>query len=480
MRKLLIASLFAAACGDNKSVDLTPDSSSPDPDSAPDTNTVEPFVAPTPFSFELSATGPDQVQSAVAAEDGKFFGAAFAADTPTGAKMIKLVKFGADGLDTTFGTDGVVTTNVEFKGGNGELGIVKDANGKILISATVAATLNAADRDVAVIRFNENGTLDNTFNGTGVAVISLNTAHDNGTALVGPDAARGIAVNENGIYVLANARGIGTAMAGGPRTDTDFTVARITTLGILDVTFGDAGIFQLDIKIGGVPQEKNSTPRGIKSLPDGKVIVGGYQTTPGIGGGAQPVIFRLDSDGDLDTSFAGGVFHEAVLQAQTEVYNFAIHGDKIVTGGYGRQDATPSINNYISLRFDLDDGARDLTWGGTANGAVVFDPSGAELGSNCRNAIALPGGKTLLTGSTGPSNDPAQDAVFAILDADGVLDTEYGTGVHKFALGANGNDQFWGGAISGDQIAVVGYKGGGMNQTDTVNDDAFAAVFTVR
>nr|MBA2541789.1 hypothetical protein [Deltaproteobacteria bacterium] len=407
------------------------------------------------------------------------YGAGFAAQTLAGQKLVTLVKFGADGLDTTFGTGGVITTAVEFKGGSGEIGIVTDANDKILISATVAATLDAADRDVAVLRFTTNGTLDNTFNGTGVAVISLNTAHNNAGTLSAFDAARGVAVNANGIYLVGTARGTGTALAGGPRTDTDFTVARLTTLGILDLTFaGGDGVFQLDIAIGGVNQEKNATPRGIKSLSDGNVIIGGYQTTPGIGAGPQPVIFKLSSAGALDTDFAGGVFHEAILSTQTEVYNFAIHGDKIVTGGYGRE--TGDTNDYISLRFNLADGVRDTTFGGTTNGAVVFDPSGSALSSNCRNSIALPDGKTMLTGSTGPSNMPAQDAVFAILDADGVLDTAYATGLHKFPLGANGNDQFWGGAVSGDQVAVVGYKGGGSTQTDTVNDDAYAAVFTVR
>jgi uncharacterized delta-60 repeat protein len=287
-----------------------------------------------------------------------------------------------------------------------------------------------------------------------------------------------VAVTSDGVYINAVSRGLGNKAAGGPRTDTDFTVARLTPLGVLDTTFATAGQFRLDISVGGVPTEANATPRGIKSLPDGKILVGGYATTPGLGTGAQPVVIKLLSTGALDTSFNGGFFHDVVLSAQTEVYNFAVHGTKIVTGGYGRESGT--INNYISLRFDVATGERDLTWGGTTNGAVVFDPSGTLLGSNCRNVIALPDGKSMMIGSTGPSNMPEQDAVFAILDANGVLDTSYGTGIHKFALGANGNDQFWGGAVSGDQVAVIGFKGGGMTQTDTVNDDAFAAVFTVR
>jgi uncharacterized delta-60 repeat protein len=488
VKKLLVAISLVApglvACGDNKTFPVDPTPDADDPADAPIDTPVAPFVPPVPFSFELASAGPDQVQSATAVpgEAGKFYGAGFASQTLAGAKLVTLVKFSAAGRDATFGTNGVVTTAVEFKGGSGELGIVTQSDGKILISATVAATANAADRDVAVLRFNTDGTPDATFGVAGVAKIDLNSGIlDSNNVLIALDGARGVAVTADGIYINAVSRGLGNKAAGGPRTDTDFTVARLTTLGVLDATFATAGQYRLDISVGGTPTEANATPRGIKALPDGTVLVGGYATTPGLGTGAQPVVIKLTSAGIPDASFGGGLFHDAVLSAQTEVYNFAVHGTKIVTGGYGRESGT--VNDYISLRFDLTTGERDLTWGGTTNGAVVFDPSGGStLGSNCRNAIALPDGKTLLTGSTGTSNMPVQDAVFAILDANGVLDTSYGTGIHKFALGADGNDQFWGGAVSGDQIAVVGYKGGGAAaaQTDTVNDDAYAAVFTVR
>jgi hypothetical protein len=141
-------------------------------------------------------------------------------------------------------------------------------------------------------------------------------------------------------------------------------------------------------------------------------------------------------------------------------------------------------NDFISLRFHINPASganvRDLTFNNTTNGALVFDPSGAMLGSNCRNALALPGNKTLLMGSTGPGNMPAQDAVVAFVDDAGQLDTAYGDGVHVFKLGADGSDQFWGATVSGTKAIVVGYKGGGSAQTDTTNDDSFAVIFDLQ
>jgi hypothetical protein len=171
-----------------------------------------------------------------------------------------------------------------------------------------------------------------------------------------------------------------------------------------------------------------------------------------------------------------------VLSTQTEVYGMAVHagdgGTHVVTGGYGRESGEQ--NDWVSLRLDAVTGARDLEWGGAPGGAVLIDVSGAMVGDNCRGAIALPGGKTALIGSTGPSNMPAQDAALAILDTTGRLDTAYGDGVHTFALGGGegGNDQFWGGAVSGAHLLLIGYRGGGPadTQSETANDDAYALV----
>jgi uncharacterized delta-60 repeat protein len=462
-----------ASCGDNG-----PTATSDGPPADPDAPLDAPpgFVSPTPFAVPLSAAGPDQLQSATTAPDGKFYAAGFAGAAVTGARFVTVVKLTQTGVDTGFGTKGVFTSAVDFRGGAGEIGIAMQSSGKIVVSATVTSATDPNDRDVAVLRLDATGALDTSFGMNGVRVLDLNTAHNTGTALVGLDASRGISVDGAGrIYVLAAARGTGTATGGGPRVDTDFTVARLTAEGELDTAWGTGGKNQLDI------QESNATPRGLRAMSDGTVIVGGYANSPGVGT-VQPVVYKLKTDGTLDTEWAkatGGVFHEVVLAIQTEVYNFAIQGEHLVTAGYGRNAGT--TNDWVSLRFRLADGVRDLTWGGTTNGASVVDPSGTMLGSNCRNALALPNDRTALIGSTGPANMPTQDAAIVILGPDGRVDTStYGDGIHTFPLGANGNDQWWGGAVSGTAAIFVGYKGGGATQSETSNDDAYAVVLPLR
>ncbi len=431
-------------------------------------------MSPTPFAVPLSVAGPDQLQSVTTGPSGSFLAAGFAATAVGGQRVVTVVRFSSTGLDATFGNAGVVTTGTVFAGGSDEIDVATQSDGKIIVSATVANATVSADRDIAVLRLNADGTPDLTFGTAGVTIVNLNDAVDVNGTLTGLDSSRSLAIDtNNNIFLHAASRALGTVSGGGPRTDTDFTVVKLSANGAVDTSFGANGQHRLDIA------QVNGTPRGLKALANGSLIASGYANTPDVGDTVQAVLYKLTSAGQLDDTFATmGLFHEPVLATQTEIYNFAIHGGDLVTAGYGRN--TGDTNDYVSMRFDVATGARDTTWGGAANGAVVVDPSGMMLGSNARDAVGLPGGETIIVGSTGPSNMPTQDAVFVVLDADGQLDANYGDGIHVFPLGANGNDQFWSGAVSGANVALVGYKGGGMTQTDTMNDDAFAVVFGIQ
>ncbi len=440
-------------------------------DTSAQTDAAKPFTKPTPFAVALSGTGPDQLQSVTAGPNGTFYAAGFVATTAAGPKLVTVVKLTTTGLDPSFGAGGVAKTAIEFAGGAGEIDLAVQPSGKIVVSATVANAIATADRDVAVFRLDATGALDATFGDAGVRVIDFNTALD-ASQSAQRDAARGIALGPGGvIYVSAVQRGL---LA---RTDSDYGVAKLTVDGAVDATFASGGKFSLDF---GTPSA-NATARGIRALPGGGVIVAGYASSSISGNTTQPVLFKLTSGGALDSAFGdNGIFHAPVLTLQTEAYAVALHGGSLVTGGYGRNTGT--TNDWVSLRFDATTGVRDTKWGNAPNGAVLFDPSGKALGSACRNAIGLPGGKTLLLGSTGPSNTTTQDAVFAVLDANGVLDTSYGTGVQVFPLGSGegGSDQFWSGAVSGTNVLVVGFRGAGTTQTDQLNDDAYAVAFPLQ
>ena len=484
MTLLAAGTLCLAACGDDESID---NADAPPPgidaaraDAEPPMVDADTFTPPTPIAVPLSATGPDQLFGATPAPGGGFYVAGFAADgvAATDPRLVTVARLTAAGaLDTTFGGgDGIATTTFDFRGGSDEVDLALQSDGKILVSATIASNTNPADRDVAVIRLDTAGALDPTFAIDGLRRLDLSTALDPGTGILqGMDGARAIGVDAmDRIYIHAVQRGEEPA----GRTDTDFALIRLDADGDPDNSYADNSKFLLDLTGGGPPTVSlSATPRAIHVFADGSVIASGYTTNSAFSVGPQPVLYRLEPDGDPDPGFAaGGVFFDVVLAMQTEVYGFAVHGGNLVTGGYGRD--TGDQNDWISLRFDTATGARDLTWGGTTNGAVVHDVSGAMIGDNCRNAVGLPDGKTVLVGSTGPSNDPAQDAVFAVLSATGTLDPAYGDGIHGFDVG--GNDAFWVGALSGSNAILAGYRGAGTMQTTAANDDAYVVILPVR
>lgn len=492
MRKFVVTTLLVAACGDNGG--SSPDASVT-PDASPDAGPT--YTPPQAHSFQLSPGGHDQIMSVAAGPGGSFYAAGFSTADLQGStpRNIVVVKLGANGMpDTSFGDNGVLDTQIPFRGGSDEIDIVTLADGKVLVSATVAAAIANAndpnDTDIALIRITAAGELDDTFGGgTGYVVHSFNESILNNAsppAAVGRDAVRGLAVAANGeIFIHGMQRAEGNVMGGNtPRLDTDFLIAKFTPDGDLDDSWGTDGKYLRDIYYDDA--HTNATARGIAVLDGGAVIAGGYANS-GISGGPQPVLIRLKPDGTPDASFGtDGLVHDVVLGWQTEVYNFALHGDKLVTGGYGRHN-NPDPNDFISLRFDAATGERDTSWGGASftDGKVLIDPTpdNKESGSNCRNAVALPGGKTLLIGSSNRSqndssnpNPHAQDAVFIVLDENGELDTKYGTGIVTYQLGDDGADQFWGAAVSGDNVLIVGWRGTKGTASATNNDDAYAVL----
>lgn len=462
--------LFLTACGDNDETD--PGEPEPDPPPAPVV-----FVPPTPVALTLSAAGPDQLQSVVAGPGGTFYVGGFAGAAATGPFRAVVAQVNAAGaLVPSFGIGGVVTTDLVVPGTADEVDLAVQSDGKLLVGATVLSSSAPPDRDVVVLRLTAAGQVDTTFGDNGVRVLDLSTTGGGSTVM---DSLRALAVGAgDAIFLHGGQKAEGTITGGStPRVDSDFYVVKLTSQGAVDASWGTSGKHLQDIYLSAT--HSNAVPRFVRPLPDGSLLAGGYSNAIGT---VQPVVYKLSASGAPVTAFAsGGLFHDTVLAVQTEVYNVAIHGDKVVTGGYGRQSGT--INDWVSLRFDVNTGARDATWGGATGGAVLFDPSGAMLGSNLRSTVALPDGKTLLVGSTGPANMATQDAVFAVLDNSGKLDTKYGTGIVKYPFGSNGNDQLWGVAISGDKVMMVGHKGGLAAlamQTAGQNDDSYLVPLSVQ
>ncbi len=430
--------------------------------------------------------------AAIPGPAGSFYAAGYVAADLAGVKAVVVVKLTAAGaLDTTFGGgDGVASTGLVFKGGTGEIELAAQSTGAIVVAATVAHAGianpdDAADTDIAFTRLDATGAVDATFGTAGILTLDLNASILDTTpdpdVVRGRDGMRGIAIGPSDqIFVHAVQRAEGTIVpqsgAPAPRLDTEFAVVRLTAAGALDTAYGPGGSGTFLLDIYAQATHSNATPHGLLVNTDGTVIANGYAASAATGTTVQPVLYKVNAAGTaLVTGFADqGLFHEEVLAAQTEIYGVALHGTTIITGGYGRANSQ-ATNDYISMKFDATTGVRDLTFGGATLGAVTVDPSGMTLADNCRGALALPSGSTVLFGSVGAAG--ARDAAMAVLTSGGVLDTAFGDGTHTFDFATGTEDQLWSGAVSGGKALLVGWRGMGTAATATNNDDATVLVF---
>ena len=186
----------------------------------------------------------------------------------------------------------------------------------------------------------------------------------------------------------------------------DIMVARYTTSGALDTTFGGTGIVTTTMGMGSL-----SYATAIALQTDNKVVVGGAIS-------GDFALVRFTADGDLDTSFGGtGVVTTSIdMQSNDAVEALALQTDgKIVVVG-SSEGSRPSSSRIVLARFTAS-GALDATFsGGITNTSLDNNADGGA-------ALALePDGKIVVAGTAEP------DFGVNRFTAGGVLDTSFGGG----------------------------------------------------
>jgi uncharacterized delta-60 repeat protein len=189
-----------------------------------------------------------------------------------------LVRLNANGtLDTSFSGDGKLPLTNDAGHLNQPEALAVQADGKILVGGSMYAL------GMALLRYNADGSVDATFNGTGTATVHA--------AANVPTTVRAISVQKDG-KILAVGDSPGNDQAN------HIVVARFLSDGSLDETFGKSGLADATIPSGTSAANVHATDLLIQ--PDGKIIVYGD-----IGnGGGDFVLVRYDANGSLDTTFA--------------------------------------------------------------------------------------------------------------------------------------------------------------------------------
>jgi uncharacterized delta-60 repeat protein len=336
-----------------------------------------------------------------------------------------LARFNADGTpDNTFGVNGKVSLDI---GGFDDMptDMIVQSDGRILVAGTIT---NATEADFGIVRFNADGTPDQTFGVQGVTVYPLTAQYD---------AVTSIGMQSDNKIILAG-------KTGQYYPDEDLALARFNADGSIDPTFGTNG--QVIMSIGMQSTKANA----IRITADDKILLTGF-THP------EPIVYivllmKFNADGTPDNSFGNsGIVTTQVGTYACEGQDLAIQQDgRILVGGL--QDIDNQYN-FILARY-LADGSPDTGFG--SGGSGITDLGAWDRG----NAILLqPDQRILVGGYSGLY--PNLDFAVVRYKTDGSPDPTFGTaGIVKTDFSGLSDIIFDMAFQSGGKLVAAGYAEG--------------------
>ncbi len=235
-----------------------------------------------------------------------------------------VARYNSDGtLDNTFGLEknGIAFTVIKPQKRAEVYSVAIQRDAKIIVAGRYEVSNN--DYDLALVRFNNDGTLDNFFGEKGIVTTKIDTSFDDGYS---------VAVQNDSKIVFGGCSFIGN--------DFDVALVRYNTDGSLDNSFGKNGIVT-------TPQAgTNEIITSIKIQGENgveKINAAGYITFSSLNK-SEFILARYNSDGAIDSSFGtNGKIITPVSPGGVDIMNSTIlqKDGKIIAGGYS------AFNNKI-------------------------------------------------------------------------------------------------------------------------------------
>ncbi|MDA9941056.1 delta-60 repeat domain-containing protein [Luminiphilus sp.] len=262
----------------------------------------------------------DEAYSVAIQSDGKIVGA--------GTSLIglndvfALVRYNTDGtLDNSFDSDGKVTT--EHGSGSGyAYSVAIQSDDKIVAAGYVA------DAGFALVRYNTDGALDNSFGTDGKVYAGFDPARDS--------VAYSVAIQSDGKIVAAGWSENGS--------NTDFALARYSSDGTLDNSFDSDGKVTTAIGSG------KDIARSVAIQSNGKIVAAGWSEN---GSNTDFALARYSSDGTLDNSFdSDGKVTSAIGSGKEIARSVAIQSNgNVVAVGWSSSAGYSSNSDFALLRY---------------------------------------------------------------------------------------------------------------------------------
>jgi uncharacterized delta-60 repeat protein len=274
-------------------------------------------------------------------------------------------------------------------------------DGKILVVGGAAA--NGATFDFCVLRYNADGTPDQTFGEAGKKLVSVSQTSD---------VAYAVALQSDGKILVGG-------YAQQPNQYTDFAVIRLLPNGSLDQTFGAAGmkVFSPSDTTDIVYALATQTLGGVE-----RIIVGGGAGTANV----KFCVARLNPDGQLDATFGdggSGMKLAAAGSTADSMQDLTVDEQaRIVAAGFSRIDfgANGYRDDFAAMRF-LPNGQLDAAFDGDGK---LTTPMGGS--AQARSIVAQRiGGATKYTLGGITHRGGFNDFALLRLNENGLLDSSF-------------------------------------------------------
>lgn len=285
--------------------------------------------AVTPFG----PSGPGEQCNAVAVQaDGMIVSAGYTYET--GASHVALTRHTASGqLDPLFGSGGklVINASGSANGASEARALLVQPDGKLLIAGHAFSA--GGNDDFLLMRLNADGTPDSAFGSAGIARTPIGASEDIANAMVRqPD----------GRIVLAGS----VYAAGGQR---DFALARYTTVGVLDPSFGNGGLVTTPIG------PSDDYAYALALMPWGRLVAAGSARVTAGQSDTALAVAAYNADGSLDHYFGDAGKRMISLSTSNEsAYGLAsdIGGARFWAIGTASPDAS---QDFLAIEFGLPD-----------------------------------------------------------------------------------------------------------------------------
>ncbi len=324
-----------------------------------------------------------------------------------------LARYNPDGsLDPSFGNGGKVTT--DFGGDDAAFAVALQADGKIVVAGFSFG-------QVALARYNSDGTLDPSFGSGGKVTTSFGDCDGSAYAL---------SLQPDGKIIVA---GVSCA---------DFLLVRYNPDGSLDSGFGSRG--KVTTNFGALYL---AVARALALQADGKIVAAGVF-------GVDFALARYNPDGSLDPSFGNGGKVTTDFGGAADAFALALQQDgKIVATG----PCFVFRNYFFALARYNADGSLDANFGtgGKVLTHFVFAGPLALRGRDFAEALALqPDGKIVVAGWTEFSL--SEFVTLARYTAAGQLDAPFAGGVELTTnFGGSGSAEVHALALQPDGKIIV-------------------------